>query len=88
MAEEINLAEIKQRAEDGDPQAQMEWAMCCFDGQGVEQDPAQAVEWLIKSADQNNPEAQYALAICYESGEGCQQDMEKAKALYAKCGMG
>lgn len=88
MADEVNLVELEQRAEAGDAQAQMEWAMCCFDGQGVPQDPAKAVEWLIKSSDQGNPEAQYALAICYESGEGTDQDLGKAKELFAKCGMG
>lgn len=65
----------------------MEWAMCCFDGQGVPQNPQKAVEWLIKSSNQGNPEAQYALAICYESGEGIQQDAAKAQELYKKCGM-
>lgn len=87
MAEDVDLVALQKRAEDGNAQAQMEWAMCCFDGQGVAQDPAKAVEWLIKSADQGNPEAQYALAICYESGEGVAQDLDKAKEFYTKCGM-
>lgn len=88
MAGEVDLKDLEQRAIAGNAQAQMEWAMCCFDGQGVPQDPGKAVEWLIKSAAQGNGEAQYFLAICYENGEGVAQDMAKAQEYYAMCGMG
>lgn len=87
MSGEVDLKDLEQRAIAGEAKAQMEWAMCCFDGQGVPQDPEKAVEWLEKASAQGNHDAQYFLAICYESGEGVPADPEKAKEYYAMCGM-
>lgn len=81
--EELSLEEVKQKAEEGDAQAQYQWAMCYFDGNGVEQDEKKAVEWLEKAVAQGNGEARYALAICYESGMGVDPDPVKAAELYA-----
>lgn len=87
MAGEVDLKDLEQRAIAGDSRAQMEWAMCCFDGQGVPQNHELAVEWLLKAAAQKNHDAQYFLAICYENGEGVEKDEAKAKEYYAMCGM-
>lgn len=84
--EKVDLVEVEKKANAGDPQAQFEWAMCCFDGSGVPQDEQKAVEWLTKSVEQGNLEACYALGICYDSGMGVAPDPVKAQELFAKCG--
>ena len=53
-------------------------------GFGVEQNPAEAVNWLRKSAKQKCAEAYYQLGICYETGEGVERDLNEAEDWYRK----
>lgn len=39
---------------------------CCFKGDGVEQDEAEAVKWYRKAAEQYNDDAQYMLGCCLQ----------------------
>lgn len=53
-----------------------------FNGRGVEQDYAQAVQWFRKSALQGDAEAANNLGICYECQLGVQRDFACAKQYY------
>jgi TPR repeat protein len=53
-------------------------------GQGVQQDYAQAVAWSRKAADQGLALAQTNLGIMYEKGQGVPQDYTQALAWYRK----
>jgi TPR repeat protein len=47
-------------------------------------DPAQAVTWLQKAADQGNIDARVSLADAYYNGRGVKQDFKKSFALYSQ----
>ena len=51
-------------------------------GQGVERDPAQAVEWYGRARENDYPPAVCALGLCYEVGRGVEEDKERAVELY------
>jgi TPR repeat protein len=55
-------------------------------GQGVQQDYAQAVAWSRKAADQGLALAQTNLGIMYEKGQGVPQDYAQALVWYRKAG--
>ena len=49
-------------------------------GEGVAQDPKQAVVWLRRAADQGHAMAQHALGLKYYQGEGVAKDRQEAVA--------
>jgi hypothetical protein len=53
-------------------------------GEGVEKDPAKAVELYRLAAAAGNAWAQYGLAESYRKGEGVEKDMEQAGEWYRK----
>ena len=67
-----------------DPAAQVAEGDRYYNGDGLEQDFAQAVVWYEKAAKQGYAEGQYYLGYCYYAGEGIDQDFVKAAELYAK----
>ena len=75
---------LRQAAELGQPWAQLYYGGTLKKGIGVEQNPAAAVEWFRKSADQNCAIAFFELGVCYENGEGVEQDLNEAEAWYKK----
>ncbi len=77
---ELN-GETKAAARAGDPVAQYEVARMYFEGIGVEQDPAQAIEWATKAANQGEPYAQFTLGLMYMRGQDVKQNDEKGLAL-------
>ena len=63
-----NLADVRQKAEGGDPIAQFDLARAYINGKDAAKDPVQGLAWLRKSADQGYFGAEYALAIMYLNG--------------------
>lgn len=57
-------------------------------GDGVEKDPAKAVELLTEAADVGSLEALVELATCYMNGTGCLKDVGNAIDLYTKAADG
>lgn len=55
-----------------------------YNGQGVEQDYAQAVEWYKKAAEQGHADAQKNLGWMYRNGYGIKQDYVTAVDWYRK----
>jgi hypothetical protein len=63
-----NLADVRQKAEGGDPIAQFDLARAYINGKDAAKDPVQGLAWLRKSANQGYFGAEYALAIMYLNG--------------------
>lgn len=74
-AENKTFAEIQQLANDGNAEAQLALGDMYYEGDGVEEDDAQAKAWYLKAAEQGNADAQYELGIMYFD------EKESAKAI-------
>lgn len=72
------IAQLRAKAEAGDPEAQFELAWAYEQGKGVAQSYEEAVKWYRKAADQGYADAQYNLGGCYCRGEGVEQSYEEA----------
>ncbi len=80
FAEGRSIKQLHHAAEQGDAVAQFEFGAMYGKGEGVRQDPAQAVTWYRKAAVQGHANAQYNLGSVYELGLGMtQNDYEAAK---------
>ena len=71
-------------AEQGSINAQAGLGVCYENGEGVEQDDANAAYWYRKAAEQGHADAQFNLGVCYANGRGVEQDWGKAVLWYAK----
>lgn len=60
--------------------AQLSLALKYHKGDGVPKDPAQAMKWYRKSADQGFAKAQFALGGCYITGLGSNKDKDPKEA--------
>ncbi len=82
----------KIKAAEGDAAEQFYVGLCCFNGDGVRRDYAEAskwlakaaeqgrkdaVQWILKAAQQGSGKAQYALGLCLIRGWGCNRDHEQ-----------
>lgn len=75
---ELALKELRPLIEKNDPNAQFLMGMLYEAGNGVPQNPALAVSWYGKAAEQNHLVAQLFLGILYYSGNGVAKDYKKA----------
>jgi TPR repeat protein len=69
---------IREKAEEGYPQAQYDLGVLYFKGECVTEDKTEAVKWLRKAAEQGYAGAQYNLGYCYGTGEGVKRDDTEA----------
>lgn len=78
-----DLEKIRQKAQQGDANAQMALGLRCLMGNGLAADEVLAQEWFLKSAQQNNVVAQVALAtmLAFESDR---QDLPAAAMWFSK----
>ena len=60
-----SFAELQQKAQAGDTQAQFDLALCYANGDGVEKDEVIAFEWLKQAAELGHVDAQFALGLFY-----------------------
>ena len=81
-SQEMSLEELKQKAEQGDADAQFNLGTMYENGQGVPQDYAEAVRWYRMAADQGDAYAQYKLGVMYADGRGVPQDDAEAVRWY------
>jgi hypothetical protein len=79
-----DLAWCKERAEQGDAQAQYLLAYQYFVGEDVGQDMKQACEWLSKSAQQGHAGAQCGLGTMYLYGRHVEHDLMQAFDWFSK----
>ena len=75
---ELSLDELKQKAEQGDADAQYNLGLMYYNGEGVPQDDTEAVRWWRAAAEQGFANAQSNLGVMYENGEGVPEDDEEA----------
>ncbi|GFO55676.1 hypothetical protein GMSM_26830 [Geomonas sp. Red276] len=80
----IEIAQVKQRAEQGDAAAQSKLGVLYSSGVGMRMDKKEAVKWYQKAADQGYPVGQWNLAFMYVRGEGVEADLVKARELFTK----
>lgn len=76
------IAQLTQKADQGDPKAQYNLGSLYEHGNGVPKDPSKAIEYFTKSADQGDAAAQYSLGMFYLKGEGVPKDLPKAKKYF------
>ncbi|KAI8997709.1 hypothetical protein BDB01DRAFT_713438 [Pilobolus umbonatus] len=65
-------------------EAQRIMARMLFQGEGIRQNTDQALELLLRSADNDNMYAQFLVGVHYQRGLDISQDLEKAKYYYRK----
>ena len=75
---------IRQAAEQGDAEAQYQFAEHCFWGTDMEENEAEAVKWYRKAAEQGHAEAQAQLGLCYYDGMGVEEDVVEAVKWWRK----
>tara|TARA_Y100000588_G_scaffold212380_1_gene226464 strand:- start:335 stop:1465 length:1131 start_codon:yes stop_codon:yes gene_type:complete len=75
---------LRQRAEQGDPMAQLLLAENYRTGKGLPVDLGQAVVWYRKAARQGLPAAQQNLAVALEHGKGTDQNATEAAQWYTR----
>ena len=80
----LDFKETFQAAEQGDAKAQTNLGVMYSQGQGVHQNPVQAVQWFLKAAEQGVAEAQYNLGVMYVNGRGVRQDYAQAAQWFSK----
>lgn len=81
---EQDIAELRRSANRGNAIAQNNLGVAYADGNGVEQDHAEAAKWFRKAAEQGNATAQFHLGISYFLGEGVPQNYSEAVKWYRK----
>lgn len=69
-----------------DPVAQYYLGVMYENGQGVDQDYAEAMKWYKKGADQEDGDCQYELGRLYQYGIGVDQNYSEAVKWYKKAG--
>ena len=81
-SQEPSLAELKQKAEQGDSKAQFDLGVIHEHGRGVLQDYQEAARWYRAAADQGLSSGQYNLGVMYDDGRGVTQDYIQAHKWY------
>jgi TPR repeat protein len=79
---ETALFELQPLADQGNVDAQNILGIMYFEGQGVPQDYAEALQWRRLAAEQRNAHAQYNLGFMYNKGQGVPQDYAEALEWY------
>jgi hypothetical protein len=74
----VTVPETARLAEAGVPVAQLRLASDYFAAEGLEQDYAKAIPWLLKAADAGLAPARFLLGIAYLNGLGTPQNFELA----------
>lgn len=78
------LAEAREKAEQGDAEAQYTLAMYLLSGVLGFPEYTEIVGLLTKSAEQGNSDALYELGVCYMNGEGVRNDSLKTEELWKR----
>ena len=84
QAQTAHIDSLRQKAEQGDADAQFMLGYAYDFGKGVLQDHKEAVKWWQKAAEQGHADAQYWLGAAYENGEGVPQDYTEGVKWYRK----
>lgn len=80
----LEYEDVLALAEIGNADAQFELGAMYHDGDGAEQDYAQALEWYEKAAKAGNRQAQFNLGLMYKNGEGMAPDLTLARRWFTR----
>ena len=75
---------LMELAQNGQAAAQHEMGTRLLEGRNMPRDPAQALDWFRKSAEQNYAPAQYRLGTLFEKGIGVNADSKDAALWYGR----
>src|ERR1700751_1547852 len=78
------LRRLSVLAEKGDARAQFDGGFMHAYGWGVQRNPAEAITWYRKAADQGLQVAQHFLGLAYVNGEGVQPDDAAAARWFSR----
>jgi uncharacterized protein len=81
---QVDLATLRTRAEQGDPQSQAQLGRLYLKGELVTNSYSEASKWFQLAAEKGNPDAEAGLGELHEAGQGVPQDMQKALQYYRK----
>jgi len=84
LLSEEEVAKLVSLSESGDVDARFDLAQRKANGDGLKQDPVDAMQWYLLAAQQDHRDAQYELATCYAFGLGVEQDYALAVPWYEK----
>ena len=79
---ELDVAGLRELAENGSPSAQTELGHRYRRGEGVDREYREAATWFRRAAGQGFPPAQVAIGLAYYYGQGVPQDYRAAVAWY------
>lgn len=82
--ESTPLEELKAAASEGNAGAMAEYGMRLVQGQGVDANSTEGLDWLQKAADAGNAQAWYAMGVVYSNGMGVELDLPKSFEYYSK----
>jgi putative methionine-R-sulfoxide reductase with GAF domain len=78
LGQPMHLADVRKRAELGDPYEQVALATRYATGEDVPQDYSMALRWFLKAAEQGHVGAQDTLGAYYYLGRGAQKNITRA----------
>ncbi len=78
------LVALKSKAESGDVEAQSQLASAYFQGRDVEANPALALRWATKPAEQDDLFCVQMVAMIHFQGKGVKRDLPEASKWFAK----
>ena len=82
---ENNIETIKEKAANGDADAQNKIGICYKLGlAGFPKDAEKAVEWFKKAAEKNNTKAFFNLAMCLHNGQGIEKNEKESAQCFKK----
>ena len=79
-----SLEKLMTLAAKGDAEAQYALARKYFEGDGVKQNPEEALKWTQKAAKQGYAPGQNGLGVLYLQGKGVEQDYAEAHQAHAR----
>ena len=82
LVNDKQLDAIKLSAQQGNVHAQFNLGLSYANGDGVEQNYTEAIQWYRMAVENKLPQAAYNLGYLYYHGQGVPQDREEAEKLY------
>lgn len=81
---QLSYEQVLELAQGGNHDAEFELGAMFHDGDGVEQDFAQALQWYKKAANGGNRQAMFNLGMMYKNGEGIPADLSATKVWFVR----
>jgi|GEM_PF-2284612 len=76
------IDDVRDKAENGDVEAQLELGLIYVQGKDADQDFTAAKKWWDRAAEQGNAAARYYVGLMYARGDGVTQDMDQARSMW------